>query len=314
MTTGTTAKLTKLRSLPEAVASVPDGAHVSFSGFGHSGHPMAFVREVIRQRKRDWDLTAVAECWPAELLIAAGSVRRVRLSNLMLEGFGRMPAFSRAVESGAIEVEDHSHLGLILRLAAGGWGLPFMPIRSMSGTDVAQKVTFDDAKFKAIEDPFGTGPIGVVGALTPDVAVIHTDVADEIGNCHVPGTQSAVDVQVRAARRVVVTTERLVPTDWFIRRDVQASIPGMLVDEVVVTPFGGHPGALYGAYDEDAAHLRGYYALARKGETGPYLQEHVFDLADHAAYLRHIGSRRLMSLRVDPSSGHGHRPTEATRP
>jgi acyl CoA:acetate/3-ketoacid CoA transferase alpha subunit len=266
---------------------------------------LAFVREAIRQGKRDWDLTAVAECWAAEFLVAANVVRRVRLSNLMFEGFGRLPAFSKAVETGTIEVEDHSHLGLILRLAAGAWGMPFLPIRSMAGTDLAQLISFDDEKYRQIDDPFGGAPIGAVSALTPDVAIIHADVADEQGNCHVPGTLAVVDVQARAARTVIVTAERLVPTEAFIRRDVRASFPGMLVDTVVVAPFGAHPGALYGGYDEDEQHLRSYYALARKGQASAYLSEYVFDVSDHSEYLRRIGSRRLMSLRIDPSTGHG---------
>ena len=126
----------KVVDLRTAVASVPEGASLSFSGFGHFGHPLAFVHELLRAGTGGFTLHAIAECWPAELLTAAGRVRHIDMSNLMFEGLGRVRAICRAVENGEITTDDHSHLGLTLRLLAGGWDVPFLPLRTMAGSDL----------------------------------------------------------------------------------------------------------------------------------------------------------------------------------
>jgi acyl CoA:acetate/3-ketoacid CoA transferase alpha subunit len=255
--------MNKIMSLHAAVASIWDGQTLTFSGFGHGGHPMAFVRELIRQGHRGLTLNAVAECWPAEFLVGAGAVRAINMSNLMFEGLGRCRAISRAIETGSIMVDDHSHLGLSLRLLAAGWGVPFLPIRSMVGTDLAEVQTGKVTKYRCIASPFGEGDVGVVSALPTDVAVIHVHKCDEQGNGIVYGARSVIDAQVRGARRVIVTTEQLVSADEIVSENQLCVVPGFFVDAVVHTPFGAHPAGMYKLYVEDADHMARYYEASR---------------------------------------------------
>ncbi len=292
----------KLTSMVDAAASVEDGASLSFSGFGHSGHPLAFVRELIRQGTKDLTLNAIAECWPAEFLVGAGSVSAINMSNLMFEGLGRCRAISTAIENGTVRVDDHSHLALSLRLLAAGWGVPFLPIRSMAGTDLENIQTADQPKYRRIESPFGDEQIGVVSALQSDVAVIHVNKSDEQGNGIVYGANSVIDAQVRSARRVIVTTEQLVPPEEIVAENQLVVVPGILVDSVVHSPYGSHPGGMYRAYDEDLVHIGAYYAASRDAETlAEYHKEFVYGMKDHADYLTRVGSKRLFGLRVDPA-------------
>ena len=296
------AKHSKVTSLIDAAASIESGTSLSFSGFGHSGHPMAFVRELIRRRRRDLTLNAIAECWPAEFLVGSGSVSSINMSNLMFEGLGRCRALSTAVENGSVRVDDHSHLGLSLRLLAAGWGVPFLPIRSMAGTDLENIQTAGRAKFTRVDSPFGDGQIGVVSALHSDVAVIHVNKCDEQGNGIVYGTISVIDAQVRAARRVIVTTEELVSSDDIIAENQHVVVPGILVDAVVHAPFGSHPAGMYGLYDEDVEHMAAYYAASRDAQAlAAYHAQFVYAMKDHAQYLGSLGSRRLFGLLVDPA-------------
>lgn len=298
MSTTATSKVVDLRT---AVAAVPEGASLSFSGFGHFGHPLAFVHELLRAGTGDFTLHAIAECWPAELLTAAGRVRHINLSNLMFEGLGRVRAICRAVENGEITTDDHSHLGLSLRLLAGGWGVPFLPIRTMAGSDLENIQTGPAPKFTRIRSPFSEESIGVVSALRPDVAVIHVTEADEQGNGILYGQISVLDAQVRAARHVILTTERLVSSDEIVRNNQLVSVPGILVDQVVHTPFGAYPGGMYGLYDEDLELMGEYYEASRDVDTtAEHLDSWVFGMADHDAYLDRIGSRRLSEATVDP--------------
>src|SRR5437867_3290168 len=102
-------------SLKEAAGRVPDGAHLTMSGFAHSLGPLAFVRELIRQGKKDFELSSMGDAWAIDMLAGAHRVKRARLSNYMFEGFGRCPNFSRAVETGELEVDDYSHFAIATR-------------------------------------------------------------------------------------------------------------------------------------------------------------------------------------------------------
>lgn len=303
------AKASKLTSLVDAAASIESGTSVSFSGFGHSGHPMALVRELIRQRRNNLTLNAIAECWPAEFLVGTGSVSSINMSNLMFEGLGRCRAISAAIERGEVRVDDHSHLALSLRLLAAGWGLPFLPIHSMAGTDLENIQTADRPKFTRMESPFGDGQVGVVSALRSDVAVIHVNKCDDQGNGIVYGTISVIDAQVRGAARVIVTTERLVSSDDIIAENQQVVVPGIFVDAVVHAPFGSHPAGMYSVYDEDLDHMAAYYQASRNAETlGAYHEQFIYGLRSHEDYLRSLGSKRLFALRVDPGFQFALRP------
>src|SRR5512146_1010252 len=119
----------KVVSLAEAAARIPDGAHLTISGFAHSLAPLALVREMIRQGKGHLELSSMGDCWAADMLAGAGRLRCARLSNYMFEGFGRCPNFSRAVEAGEMEVDDYSHFAITSRWLAGALGLPSMPVR-----------------------------------------------------------------------------------------------------------------------------------------------------------------------------------------
>lgn len=294
----------KVLSLSEAVASVPDGANLTFGGFAAYFTPLAFVREMLRQGKRDLEMTSVAECWVADHLAGAGRLKRARFSNFMFEGMGRCYNFSRGVERGEILVEDYSHYAITSRLVAGGLGLPFLPIKSMAGTDLMNKHGFEQEKARPFACPFTGESVLLVPAVRPDIAVIHAARADRDGNTQLFGNTCVIDEQARAATRVLVTVEEIVD-DAVIRRQPELTVlPGFLVDAVVEVPFGAHPTGMYRYYDPDFAFLQDYYAASREEAAfRGYLDAYVFGVADHWAYLRKIGIRRLMALRADPGLG-----------
>ncbi|HSB72933.1 MAG TPA: CoA-transferase [Candidatus Methylomirabilis sp.] len=295
---------TKVVSLAEAVAGAPDGANMTFGGFAAYFTPLAFVREMIRQGKARIEMTSVAECWVADYLAGAGALTRARFSNFMFEGLGRCKNFCRGVERGEILVEDYSHFAITSRLVAAGLGIPFLPIKAMAGTDLMGKQGFEAEKARPFACPFTGEPVLLVPAVRPDVAVIHASRADREGNTQLFGYTSVVEEQARAAERVIVTVEEIVD-DSVIRAQPELTIlPGFLVDVVVEVPFGAHPTGMYRYYDPDFAFLRDYYAASRDGEAfRRHLDDCVFGVPDHWAYLRKLGVRRLMDLRADPGLG-----------
>lgn len=296
----------KLVSLAEAASLVRDNDAITAGGFAHSHQPLAFARELIRQGRRGLVLMGVAECWVAEWLAAAGCLSRSYMSNFMVEGFGRCRAFSRAVEAGTLLLEDHSHFGMISRLMAAGFGLPFMPLRSMAGSDILAREGFEPAaaKWARLASPFNNGEAIAVSPLQPDVAVLHVARADPLGNAQLAGPNSVLEEQAAAARRVVLTAEEIVETDVLRRAPEATLVAGLMVDAVVHVPYGAHPTGVFGYYDHDAPALRAYYeASGDAAALRDWLDRFVFAPVDHYAYLDLFGVSRLARLAVDPALG-----------
>jgi glutaconate CoA-transferase, subunit A len=295
-----------LRALEDVPSLVPNGSHIVIGGFADTINPMAIVRALVAHRVGDLELTAVAEAWSAEFLVAAGLVRKVRMSNLMFEGLGRCRAVSRAIESGAVEVEDYSHFGLISRLVAAAEGLPFAAVRSMMETSLETVTTFQEPKGARFEDPFFKETVYLVPRAEPDIALIHAARADEDGNIQLFGPNAVIQDQARAARRVIVSVEEIVPNRVTRAAPSLTVVPGFLVDTVVWAPFGAHPTGLYGYYGADRRHLEEYYEASRsESGTNEYLERHIWSVkGDHWEYLRQIGQERMNRLRADPYWGY----------
>src|SRR5512136_990910 len=137
----------KIVGLREAVARVPDGATISFGGFTTQRHPMALVYQLIRLRRRNLFLIGHSPGGDWDVLIGAGCVKRVELAYEADEAFNTVgPRWRRAVERGAIEWEDYSNFAMVSRFAAGAMGIPFMPIRSLLGSDLAARQTLSETQ------------------------------------------------------------------------------------------------------------------------------------------------------------------------
>ncbi len=295
----------KVRSLRAAVETITDGQHLTFSGFAHSLAPLAFVRELIRQQKRDLEITAMGEAWAVDLLAGAGALRRVRMSNFMFEGYGRCYNFARSVERGQLEVEDYSHFGMASRFAAGALGIPYIPTRVMRGTDIESVSSFERQKMQPAKCPFSGEQVNLVPAVHPDVAVIHASRADAEGNVQLFGMTSVIDEQAGAAQRIIVTVEELVDSRVIQRQPELTILPGFMVDSVVEVPYGAHPAGMYRYYDYDPKHVEYYWERSRTAEGfQEYLEAYVLGVADHWDYLGKIGLARLMELRADPALGY----------
>jgi hypothetical protein len=143
-------------------------------------------------------------------------------------------------------------------------------------------------------------------ALTPDVAFVHVQTADAQGNCRIDGPRWDNEEQAKAARRIVVVTEEIVPTEAFQREPERTILPAHRVEAVIHQPFGAHPTAVFGCYDYDANHLRYYVEHAKyTSDIGKYIDAYIRGTKDHGAYLRKVGAPdRLVDLKADPALGY----------
>lgn len=299
--------MSKLSSLGEAVASISSGAHLALSGFAITRCTMAFSSEVIRQGIKGLWISQCVGAMDTDLLVGAGAVERLTYGGGSLDRFGRLACVNRAIEDRSLHVEEYSSLSIAFRYLAGALGLPFIPIRSLSGSDLLTQLQQRSGKDVAhVTDPFTGESWLSLKPLLPDVAVIQVQVADEEGNARIAGPRWDNTEQVRASQRTIVIAERIVPTD-VIRQDAeQTAIPGLFVSHVVALPFATHPTSLYREYDYDAQQIERYVQATRTPDgVKAYLDQFVLGVRDHWEYLDRLGGMRHFSrLRADPALGY----------
>ncbi len=299
--------MTKLATLAEAVRSIPPGAHVALSGFAISRCAMAFAHEVIRQGITGLTVSQCVAAMDADILVGGGAVERIVYGGGSRGRFGQHHCLNRGIEQGTLVAEEYSSLSITFRYLAGALGLPFMPIRSLRGSDVLDKLMqVAPEDIGHVDDPFTGDDWLVLKPLTPDVAVVQVQTADEDGNAWILGARWVNEEQVKASSRAIIITERLVPTEVIRREPERTVLPGFRASHVVHLPFSAHPSSVFHAYDHDADHIR-QYADASKTPEGirKYLDKYVYGAQDHWEYLELIGGyKHLVSLVADPVLGY----------
>lgn len=286
----------KLCTMAEAVSrTVADGSTIAIEGFT-AFISFAAAHEIIRQRKQDLTLVRMTPDLIYDQMIAAGVARKLIFSYLGNPGVGSLHCIRRAVEKGIpkpLEIEEYSHFGMVGRYMAGAANLPFFPLRSYQGSDMADA----NPKIKFVDSPYGDGPIAVVPPIKPDVAFLHAQRADSQGNTQIWGLLGMQKEVAFAAKKVVVIAEEIVD-EAIIRHDPNRTlIPGLLVDAVVHEPFGAHPSYVQGYYDRDNAFYLAWDKISRGQEaTEEWLSEWVYNVPDRTTYLQKLGRDRLDGL------------------
>lgn len=280
----------KVCGLSDAAALVGDGDVVALGGGLSHREPMALVRELIRQARRDLRVVGSAHGIDVDLLIGADCIGAVEQSYVGFEqDFGLAPAYRRAAQNGRLEIRETCCYTLLQQLRAAEYGLPFIPVRGIVGSDVLDL----HPEFSEVTCPFTGQRLVAVPPLSPDVALIHGLLADQRGNVHIRRPLVLDERFAFASQRVVVSVERITSTDEVSAAGI--TIPYFLVDAVVEAPFGAHPTWCYPNYTYDRDHLsRWISAAADDGGVRDYMDSFVRDGEEH--YLEEIGSEALERL------------------
>jgi len=297
----------KVVSLSEAVATIPAGSHIALSGFAITRCTMAFASEVIRQGINKLTVSQCVGAMDADLLAGAGALERIIYGGGSLDRFGRLAGVNRGIEEGTLIAEEYSSLSMALRYLAGALGLPFIPIRSLRGSDVLQRLKqVAPTNLGSVADPFSGEDWLVLKPLLPDVAVVQVQAADAEGNAWIYGPRWDNEEQVKSSKRVIVMTEQVVSTEVIRREPERTVIPGFRVSHVVHLPFGAHPTSVYRAYDYDGEHIQLYVKATQTPEGfKAYLDQYVYGVKDHWEYLERVGGlKRLNGLKADAILGY----------
>jgi glutaconate CoA-transferase subunit A len=252
----------KQATLREAIASIADGSMVALGGNTIHRAPCAAVHELIRQGKSGLELVKTAGAYDVDVLVGTGVADRVSAGFIGFENvFGLAPQYRRAAEQGRIQVKEHACYTVITGLRAAIQGVPFLPARS----------------FKTVIDPYSGQELAAVQAIRPDVAILHVQEADAQGNGRIYGTLYEDELMALAARRVILTCERLIDERETVRTPELTKIPGVQVSHVVLAPRGAHPCSCGDLYDYDYDYLARYIEACESAERyKAWLDEYIF--------------------------------------
>ncbi len=292
----------KLTTVHDAVSRlIVDGDYLAIGGFGSDRLPSAVLHEIVRQRKQKLSLAGHTATHDFQILCAGNltgrgkTIARVDIAYIIgLEARGLSPHARRVMEAGAVESTEWSNYALAVRLKAAAMGLPFLPCRSMLGTD-----TFRHSAAKIITCPFTGEQLAALPALYPDVGVIHVHEADRFGNCRIRGTSVADFDLARASKKLIITCERLIPTEEIRQDPTLTIIPFYCVDAVCEVPYGSYPGNMPYEYFSDEDHLRLWMNVEKDLATyQAFLEKYIFGVRDFAEYLQLCGGLpRMQALR-----------------
>jgi len=238
----------KLKGVDEALKLISEGDTITISGMSIHRNPMSFISSLIKSGIRNLSFIDREPGLGLEVLIKNHVLKKVRVAMAIMEWIGTPPNFRRAAEKGEIEVIEDVCGAFMAGIRAGAFGVPFMPVRGIIGSDL---VRIHEAinSWKVIRDPFTGDEILTVKAIKPDVAIIHVHKADPEGNAEILGPIYEDVLKAKAARKVIITTEEVVSTDYFKGRE--PTISGYYVDAVIKSPKGAYPTSMYGLYEPD---------------------------------------------------------------
>jgi glutaconate CoA-transferase subunit A len=293
----------KQSTLSEAIFSlVNDGDRVVMGAGLEHNIPFAATYEIIRQGKRDLDIIAPISDATTDMLIGAGCVGAVTGAWVGNVSGGLGHNHRRAVEHDdprSIRLNDHSNFSLGMALMAAAYGMPYVPIRSLLGSDIVRS----NANFKRAENPFQAGePVILVPPEKPDVAILPVQRADALGNAHHWGSTGLMQEAALAADRVIVLADEIVPSDVILSDPSRILFPAFRVSAVCETPAGGHPSPMIGRWRRDNEFFADYHRRSRDRDGFlDWLREWVLDIPDHEAYRGKLGGR-LETLRIKGSA------------
>lgn len=296
----------KIVSLAQAVESVKDDSFLGLCGFAITRNAIAFAHEIIRQGRKNLTVASCAAGMDSDLLVGAGSVKRMIYSGGSLDRFGLLACINRAIAEGEIETEEYSGLSMSLRFLAGGLGLSYISCNSLLGSDILKNL-LDKVpdQVKEATCPFTGEKQVLLRGLRPDLGVVVANYADEEGNAVLFGPTWEIKEMAHASKRVVVIAEQIVPKSVITAQPELTMIPGAIVDMVVEVPYASHPTSVYRCYDYDAEHLKLYGQVSREPEAiKAYIEEYVLGTKDHWGYLEKIGVSNLLKRIAKPIKGY----------
>ena len=291
----------KLGDVESALKLISDGMYIGFGGHVFFNKPSYFVRAMVKKGFKDLTISGSPYAsYEFDLPIGAGMVKKVMAGNCGFEYMGFAPNFRKAATTGSVEVVIGDEATLVGGYMATAEGIPYHPIVSIKGSDVAKYTTL------AVEY---TGPFGdrlyAAKALEPDVVILHAPQGDEYGNIRYYTSIFFERLLAKIGKKLIVTVDELISNRQVRSQPEKTMIPGFLVSTVVHVPYGSHPCMSTGLYAHDEEHLKDYIERGRASASGAnpepfaeYLRKYCYEPTDIYDYIDRAGGlKRMEELR-----------------
>ncbi len=297
----------KTMTLKEAVDKhVKDGISIGIGGFVNTRVPVAIIHEIIRHGAKDLTLCFASNSICAELLAGAMildpdhlSIKRAEIAFWGYEIIGLAPMLRYLTSNSLIQIDDYTNYGLSARFKAGAMGLPFIPVTEMGGSDM-ELVN----RGKMIECPFTGKNVYLVPALNPDLGILHVTACDIYGNGRIFGSLANCPDIAMASTYNIVTAEEIIPNENIRNYPNMTEIPYPAVDAVIKQPFGSFPGASYGHYWFDMAHIAMFRSICEefrktgnKDKLKRYYDEYIFGCETYDDFLSKLPYKKLREIK-----------------
>ena len=262
--------MSKLMTLKDAISMIHDGDTVGIGGNVLHRAPMAAIREIVRQEKKNLKVIKTAGAMDVDMLCFGDCAYSVDAGFISYETeYSLAGHYRKAVQNGIVKGNEHACYTVISALRAASYGIPYMPVR---GLQISDLVAVNDY-FATVQDPFSGESINVVKAINPDVSIVHVQEADCNGNAIIYGPKYDDVLFSRASKKLIVTAEKIVPASKFIYSPEKADIPHFLVDAVVQVKNGASPCSCTNCYNIDRRELDWFKGLKTKEELKEYLKK-----------------------------------------
>ncbi|HYU72881.1 MAG TPA: CoA-transferase, partial [Ktedonobacteraceae bacterium] len=260
--------------------------------------PFAASHEIIRQQRRNLTLIGPISDILFDQLIGAGCVEKVKAAWVGNVSEGLAHCYRRAIEQSiphSLVTEEYSNFTIGLALLAGSLGVPYIPTRSLLGSDLPRQ----NPTFYQQQSPLDASPLLLVPAVQPDVTIIHVQRSDIDGNAHLWGSLGVCEAAMLAARNVILVAEEIVSREVILSDPNRVVGPSFKVRAVVHEPWAAHPSAVSGYYNRDHPYYHEYHKRTRTTEGfQQWLAEWVLNMPNRDAYKAKLGEERLHSLDV----------------
>jgi len=291
--------MSKLTSMADAIARyVRDGSSIAIGLALEPFIPFAASHEIIRQQRRNLTLIGPISDILFDQLIGAGCVDTVKAAWVGNVSEGLAHCYRRAIEQSiprSLATEEYSNFTIGLALLAGSLGVPYIPTRSLLGSDLPRQ----NPAFYQQLSPLDASPLLLVPALRPDVAIIHVQRSDIDGNAHLWGSLGVCEEAMLAARDVILVAEEIVSREIILSDPNRVVGPSFKVRAVVHEPWGAHPSAVSGYYNRDHEFYHEYHKRTRTTEGfQEWLDEWVINVPNRVEYVQKLGEERLLNLGV----------------
>ncbi len=287
----------KTTTVKDAVANlISDGDYFAAGGFGSNRIPAAVLHEIVRQKKKNLGFAGHTSTHDMQILIAGKCIDRCDAAYVVgLEARGLSKNARKAFENGDIEATEWSNATLAWRYKAAAMGLSFLPARSILGTD-----TVKYSAAMEVPCPFTGKPYVAVPALYPDVAAIHVHCSDIYGNCQIKGISISDLDLARAAKKLILTTERIIHNDEIRREPHLTVIPYYEVDAVIEVPYGAYPSNMAYEYFTDEDHITEWLNTEKDEKAfQEFLDKNIYNCKNHWEYLEvNGGLEKINELRI----------------